>query len=155
MILLLDLFTSIRLLLLNLFDALVAISDIFGDEEGSFFMLLGHLHVSSSWVDEPHLWMTRWCEHFLCLCLFGELSWENLTLNVSIRTDVGNLQWDTLSHDFSVQVVTLDLLLDFSWKQFDWVRIRPLTGLIGLSLSVAFIINQVLVIYHHCWQILL
>ena len=155
LLLFLDLLTPIWLLLLNLFYTLVAVSNIFSDEEGGLFLLLGHLLVSCCWIDKPHLWMSRRCEDFLSLCFFSELSRENLTFNVSVRPNVGNLEWDSLTHNFSVQIVALYFLLDFSWKELDWIGIGPLTGLVGLSLLVSFIINQVLVIYHNGRKVLL
>ena len=63
---------------------------------------------------ETHLWVTRRCKDVLRLGFARELLREDLTLNVGVGADVANRKCDALAHNLSVQILALNLLLDFT-----------------------------------------
>ena len=58
--------------------------------------------------------MAWWRKHVLGLGLSGELLGEDLTLNVSVWSNVRDGESDALAHDLCVEVVAFDLFLHLS-----------------------------------------
>ena len=87
-------------------------------------------------------------EHLLVLCLFGKFGWEDFTLDVAVRSDVGDRKSDALVHELCVQILSLDFLLSLSGQELDgiWIwesshtflllRHFPEVGLLTLDLVV-------------------
>ena len=152
---------SVRLFLLNLLDTVVReetiVPDILRDEECSSicrFLVRLLLLLLGFRAGEPHLRVAWRREHILRLRLACQLLREDLTLNVRVRADVTDGQSDALTHDFCIEVVALDFLLDLPRHEFDWVRVRPMGRLVCLSLHVALVVDQVVIIDDHCRQVL-
>ena len=98
--------------------------------------------------------MTRWREHILCLSLTSQLLRENLALNVRIGSNIADWQSNSLAHDLSIKVVSLDILLDLPRHQFDWVRVRPMCRLVCFPFHVTLVVDQVVIIDDDCRQVL-
>ena len=149
---LIDGLTTIRFLFLNLLNTVdgekVFFSNIFSDEESfaticcSLLLLLG----SVFGVRESHLVVTRRCEDILGLCFTSELLREDLTLDVGVWSNIGDRQGDALTHDFCIEIFTLDLLLYLSRHQFDRVWIRPVSLLVSFALLVPFVVDKVMIV---------
>ena len=154
-------FATIRLLLLNLLDAIdrqhsLVGTYIFGDEEARSVICASRLNfVVVLGTGKAHLWVARRSENIFCLGFFCQLLRENFAFNVRIWANVTNWESYTFTHDFRIQVFALDLFLNLARHQLDRVRIWPVVRSIGLPLGVAFIINQMMVVDDDCRQIFL
>lgn len=129
---------------------------IFGDEETRAIICLLSLQCAFLLgACEAHLMMARWSENILSLRLFRELLREDLALDVSVWSDIAYRQSDTLSHDFCIQVLTLDLLLNLARQKLDRVWIRIVVRLVCLSFDVAFVINKMEIVDDDCREVFL
>lgn len=87
-------------------------------------------------------------EHLLVLRLFRQFWWEDLTLDVAIRSDVRNGESDTLVHHLCVEILSLDFLLSLPGQELDRIGVWesrntllliwhfPEVGLLSLDLVV-------------------
>jgi hypothetical protein len=94
---------------------MVSVKNVLCDEE-----LVTSTELVSLWLlmlslrsgfKEPHLFVIRWSEDLFFLCIACQLPWEYFLLDVGIGTDFRNLECNTLIHQLSVEILTLDLLL--------------------------------------------
>ena len=86
--------TAIRLLFLNLLDAIVweefLIPNVLSDEERCTIGRILCRLLLGFWAGEAHLQVTRWREYVLGLRFSGQLLGEDLTFDVGVWTDVRN-----------------------------------------------------------------
>ena len=131
--------------------------NILSDEKVLFFIGDWHLlslvgSVSHScclfiW-HETHLLMVWRGEYLFVLCLPCELWREDLTLNISVWSNIWNWECHTLVHHLCVQILSFYILLPFSGQKLDWVWIREASMALLLThfsqvgfITLNFIIN--------------
>lgn len=85
---------------------IILVSHIFCDKEPVLVLTLLLLAIS-----EAHLLVVWGSEDILGLSFISKFSREDLTLDVLVRLYIVDGQSNSLSHDFSVEVVSLDILL--------------------------------------------
>jgi hypothetical protein len=85
---------------------IILVSHIFSDKESVLILTLLLLAIS-----EAHLLVVWGSENILGFSFVSKFSREDLTLDVLVRLYIVDGQSNSLSHDFSVEVVSLDVLL--------------------------------------------
>ena len=106
LLLLIFLIAVVVILLLDWLSKLVLTSHIFCNEKAVLVLSLLFLTVS-----EAHLLVVWGSENILGLGFISKFPWENLTFNILVRLNIIDGECYSLSHHFSIQIISLYVLL--------------------------------------------